>query len=315
MNFFRVAPILWIALSLAACGADSSRADATLDAGADMASSQDLPDAPADVASGPIRLVVMTFNVRTAWGSDGVNAWDNRRELALKVIHTTAPDILGTQEALLSQVDDLSAGLPGFDHVGRLRSDSPFDETNTIFFRADRFELLADDSFQLSDTPDVIGSTFSENQGNPRIVTWVRLRQRASGREFMVFNTHWDTASVDDIPLRSAALTASRVTSIRAGLPAVLSGDFNSTPGSEPWNVLAGVSEYNAVRGDLIDPWVELGLPEQGTSHGFTGVAKRRIDNVFHVPGVVAIRGEVILDHEDAVYPSDHFPVVVEVEF
>jgi len=272
-------------------------------------------DAAPDLVTGPMQVVVMTFNLRTCLADDGVNDWQYRLPLALKEIADAAPDVLGTQEAIITQVQDLATGMPGYDHVGRMRTDSPFDEANTLFYRTDRFERVADDSFQLSDTPDVVGSTFSASQSRPRIVTWARLRERSSGREFVAFNTHFDTESVDDIQVRSAALTITEMATIRAGLPAFLSGDFNSTPGSDPWKVLTGEEAYNGVAGDLIDPWAELHLPEQGTSSGFTDTATRRIDNVFHVPGVRALAGQVVHLHEGDVFASDHFQVVVTVEF
>ena len=115
--------------------------------------------------------------------------------------------------------------------------------------------------------------------------------------------------------MKFAALTITQMATIRAGLPAFLSGDFNSTPGSDPWKVLTGEKTWNGVTGDLIDPWAELHLLEQGTSSGLTDTATRRIDNVFHVPGVRATRGTVIQYHEGDVFTSDHFQVVVGLEF
>jgi endonuclease/exonuclease/phosphatase family metal-dependent hydrolase len=285
-----VVPALLGALVLAACGGD-------------------------EVAPGPMRVVAMSFNLRTCFGNDGINAWENRLPLVRKLIDDAAPDILGTQEAVYIQVDDLATGMPGYDHVGRPRTDSPLDEAGTIFYRTDRFERIADDSFQLSDTPDEIGSTFSASQSRPRIVTWVHLRERSSGREFVAFNTHFDTESVDDIQVRSAALTVTKMTEIRAGLPAFLSGDFNTTPGTQAWKVLTGESSWDGVTGDLVDPWAELNLAEQGTSSGYSDTATRRIDNVFHVPGVRALGARIVHLREGDVYASDHFQVVVEMEF
>jgi endonuclease/exonuclease/phosphatase family metal-dependent hydrolase len=273
----------------------------------------DATDLPAE-AWEPGRLVVMSFNLRTVFGDDGVNAWGNRKDLAVRIVRDASPDILGTQETMMLHVDVLAEALPGFEHVGRTRTDSIWDEACTIWFRRERFDLVDSGTFWLSETPEVSGSTFTANQLYPRIVTWVRLRDRASDRELAAFNTHWGYEQFDDIQPRSAALTLARMAGIAQGLPAVLSGDFNCGPGQAGWEILVGGQAYQGVAGDLVDPWVELELPAQGTVHGFTGTtAGKRIDNVFHTPDVQATAARIVTDHDDEIYPSDHFPVVVEL--
>ncbi|WP_437913678.1 endonuclease/exonuclease/phosphatase family protein [Sorangium sp. So ce302] len=49
----------------------------------------------------------MTFNIRYANRADGDNAWPNRRDMLYQVIRDAHPDVLGLQEALRSQLDDL----------------------------------------------------------------------------------------------------------------------------------------------------------------------------------------------------------------
>jgi len=277
------------------------------------AADPDAPDVPAETWD-PERLVAMSFNLRTVFGDDGINAWGNRKDLAIRVIRDAAPDILGTQETMMLHVDVLAEALPGYEHVGRTRTDSIWDEACTIWFRRARFELLDSGTFWLSDTPDVVASGFSGNQLYPRVVTWVRLRDRAGGRELAAFNTHWGYEQVDDIQPRSAVVTLAKMAEIAPGLPAVLSGDFNCGPGQPGWEVLVGAQAFQEVSGDLVDPWVALGLPGHGTAHGFTGsTTGKRIDNVFHTPDVQATAARIVTDHDGEVYPSDHFPVVVEL--
>lgn len=48
------------------------------------------------------------------------------------------------------------------------------------------------------------------------------------------------------------------------------------------------------------------------TFHDLTGTPDRRIDYVF-VRGFTPVSARVVTDQRDGRYPSDHFPVVVEL--
>jgi endonuclease/exonuclease/phosphatase family metal-dependent hydrolase len=50
----------------------------------------------------------------------------------------------------------------------------------------------------------------------------------------------------------------------------------------------------------------------EGTFHGFTGVAKRRIDWIL-TRGFKPLRSETLTHEAGALYPSDHFPVTAEL--
>lgn len=318
-------------------GGDADSPDAPVDAGSDTqpspdADAADVPsdlsfdpdpgpdaDAQADVEApnwDPDRVTVMLFNLRTAFGDTDADAWEHRRDLVIRVARDAAPDVLGTQETTLLQWEALDGALEGYERVGRTRTESLLDEACSIWFRSDRFELLDSGTFQLSDTPDVPGSFFEDaDQKYPRIVTWVRLRDRAGGFELAAFNTHWGYEQVDDIQPRSAVVTLAKMAEIAPDVPAVLSGDFNCGPGQAGWEILVGNETFEGTSGDLVDPWVELGLPEGGTFHGFTGIpGGKRIDNVFHTPGVRALDARIVTDHDGERYPSDHFPIRVVFE-
>lgn len=273
-------------------------------------------DAPGDVPSAWPVLTVMSFNLRTAFGDTDANAWENRRDLCAQVIREEGAVLVGTQEGWLFQLDDLVARLPGFAWVGRSRTDTDFDEFSALLYREDLFEVVDTDTIALSDTPGTIGTTFSPAQAYPRILTWARLRDRASGRVLAAFNTHFDYVATDDIQVRMAALAARTVAEVAGDDPAVLTGDFNAGPGGAPWRVLTGQDEYDGVRGDLVDAFVELAVPEEGTFHGFTGVATdARIDWILHDPAHLRATAAAIVKTRDGDrWPSDHFPVRADLQ-
>ena len=136
-------------------------------------------------------LSVMTFNMRYDNPEDGQNNWRFRRERVAGVIKAQEVDVLGTQELLSNQFNDLSGLLTGYQGVGVGRLDGvESGEYCAVFFRKDRFTLLDSGTFWLSETPEVVGS-LGWDGACERIATWVVLRDR-DGRELFFIDTHLD---------------------------------------------------------------------------------------------------------------------------
>ena len=137
-------------------------------------------------------LTVMSFNVRYGTADDGDDAWPHRRGHVVATITAAGPDLLGTQECLAFQREELAAALPAFAVIGVGRDDgNEAGEMCASFYRRDRFDLLDHGTFWLSETPDEVASR-GWDAALPRIATWLRLRDRPSGRELLWLNTHFD---------------------------------------------------------------------------------------------------------------------------
>jgi len=273
------------------------------------------PDAPPELPeAGPTRhppFTAMSFNVRTGLSWDGADSWQYREDMVRRFLEGESPHLLGLQEALIFQVLAVQEALPHHAWAGVGRNNTDLDEFCAVFWDTDRFDLLESGTFWLSDTPDEPCTRFGASQKYLRIVTWARLRDRVADREVAFFNTHFDLVEENAIPERSAALVVEQIAAIAGDAGAVLTGDFNALPGEAAHGILVGRVTWDGVTGNLVDPWTELQLPEEGTFHGFTGVAEadRRIDWVLHSPGLRAIEAAVLHYNEDGHYPSDHFPV------
>lgn len=255
----------------------------------------------------PLR--VMTFNVRYGTADDGENRWERRREFLLDVIREFDPDLLGVQEALRDQVDAIGAALPGHSCVGVGREADGGGEYSALYFRKSRFDLIAAETFWLSDTPDVPGS---HTWGNtlPRVCTWARLLDRSNGRRFTQFNTHWDHQS-QPARLKSGGLMATRVAQQAAkGDPVLVTGDFNSAENNPS---LAALTQ----EGKLLRDTFRLVHPddaEVGTAHGFSGLKRGgKIDYIFATDEWQATSAAIVHTERDGRYPSDHFPVTAVV--
>ncbi len=69
------------------------------------------------------KLKVMSFNIRMSTDSDKENSWKNRKEEVLQLMDYYHPVVLGVQEALPEQMQDIKNGLPDYRYVGVGRDD------------------------------------------------------------------------------------------------------------------------------------------------------------------------------------------------
>lgn len=254
---------------------------------------------------GRLSIRAMTFNVRFDNPKDGPdNTWDMRREAAIAVIHRWAPDVAGLQEAMEHQVRDLEEGLPDYELFGRSRELNASGEYVPLLWRRERFEAEQHGVFWLSDTPDEEGSVGWDADA-PRIATWAVLRDRDTGRAFFVANTHLDRWGVLAREA-SAELLVTRVAERFAGLPMVLLGDMNAVEGDRPIEVFKSAM--------LRDSWRDTSEVSPPTIHHFGERLGGKIDFVLVDPNWKTVGAEVIYDRPDGQWPSDHYPVIADLE-
>ncbi|HET6569399.1 MAG TPA: endonuclease/exonuclease/phosphatase family protein, partial [Rhodothermales bacterium] len=145
----------------------------------------------AQAGDAPPPLRVMSFNLRYNNPDDGLNAWPHRKETVAGMIRFHEADVVGVQEAQIAMLHDLDSLLTGYDWFGLPRaSGDAHDEYSAILYRPERLELLDHDTFWLSETPDVRSKGW--DAALPRIVTWGKFRDKATGKVFFHFNTHFD---------------------------------------------------------------------------------------------------------------------------
>ncbi|HJO67635.1 MAG TPA: endonuclease/exonuclease/phosphatase family protein [Sphingomonas sanguinis] len=261
------------------------------------------------VATGALAepLKVMTFNVRYA-SDEGAQRWAVRRPVMVELIRRAAPDVVGTQELLQRQGDDIVAALPGYRWFGRDRRGGHADEHMGIFYRTDRLTLIDQGDFWLSDTPEVVGSQ-SWGTDLPRLASWAVFETReAKPHRFLFVDTHLPHRDQDgEARDKAARLILSRLPDLAKGLPLVLAGDMNARPDTAAYRTFAGA---------LTDAWGSAKRREGPvlTFHDFTGTPDRRIDYLF-LRGFKADTVTTDTYHQVKVYPSDHFPIEATLTF
>ena len=255
------------------------------------------------------RLRVMTYNVRYA-SDQGPHRWQLRRPLAQRMLAAENPDIVGMQEALYRQVRDFDQDLPEHAWIGLGREGGSRSEFMAVFYRRKRLDPVAFDHYWLSDTPHVIGSA-TWGHSNRRMVTWVRFLDRVSGQQFYLVNTHFDH-EVRTAREKSARLVFERISKWNQEVPVLLVGDFNAVAErSRVYEILVGPQR-------LVDTW--LAAQERGplydTFHGYRGLSQtgRRIDWILSRGPVRVESSKIITFQQQNQFPSDHFPVVADVQ-
>ena len=274
---------------------------------------------------GALELRLMTFNVRyeTPDDRDG-HAWRDRISGAVRMIRRERPDIIGVQELLHGQAADLWASLPEHRFFGVGRDDGlRMGEYSGIFYRQDRFQADPADggTFWLSETPEQIGSRTWGNE-IPRVAAWLRLVDKASGRGFYVFNTHWDHKNQPSRE-QAALLIARRIDARKhREEPVALIGDFNSNELNPGMLYLTGERVAAAATqriwaNGMVDTYqaIHPGKPDRRTLHFWKGNrdGALKVDHILVSRNAKILAAAIITDDDPVV--SDHFPVTARILF
>lgn len=260
-------------------------------------------------------LGVMTFNVRMSTPSDSINYWEYRKEGVRKFLEKQTPDMIGAQEVLKEQLDDLLEMLPGYGYIGVGREDGKeAGEYSPIFYNQSRVELLEEGYFWLSETPEVPGSK-GWDAAVERIATWGHFRDLMNDSTFFMLNTHFDHVG-DTARIESAGMIQREVEKWQKECPVVVTGDFNLSPESAPIQKLTNPSEA----GFLLDSYEEapIRMGEAWTFHDFGELEREhrhRIDYIFFQGNWAPALYVAFTEEEEPgkVYLSDHTPIMVEL--
>lgn len=255
------------------------------------------------------QITIGTFNIRYDNPRDSGNLWVNRAPVVSNLIRFHGFDVLGIQEGLKNQLDDMSTALPEYGRYGKGRDDGKDGgEHSAIFYKKSRFKLLKSGDFWLSETPEVPGKGWDATCCN-RICSWVFLQDLKTKKQFYAFNVHYDHQGV--VARReSSKLILKQIAKIAAGAPALLTGDLNGGRDSECYQELA-TSKL------LADTYTKVKFPyaNNSTFNSFrTPRGQEAIDHIFMTNSFTVNKWGILTDTYYGKFPSDHFPVLAEVE-
>jgi len=264
---------------------------------------------------------ILCCNIRVDLPEDDAKGfgWSSRKDSCFQIIKAHKPDIICLQEVLKNQMNDFKIAFPAFQALG---FDGPEMDAHTtgyhgiaknpIMYSTDRYELLAAGGFWLSETPLVAGSK-SWDTNRARHVNWVRLKDKKSAKDFRVLNLHLDHKS-QLAREHQTNLVLDESAQYPNSYPQLLCGDFNASAENKVYeNVIsAGWHDtYTAIHGNA-EPGYTVHL-FQGDKYEKKGQGKK-IDFVFARGEVESIESDIIKDHVNGKYPSDHYFVSAEIK-
>lgn len=268
----------------------------------------------AQTSQQPITVNWGTFNIRYDNPDDQENNWKFRKDRVATFIQQEKLDIVGMQEVLHNQLEDLKTRLPEYAEVGIGREDGKQQgEYAPIFYRKDRFKLLDSNTFWLSQYPDSVGF-IGWDGACTRIATWAKLEEKSTGKIFLAVNTHMDHVGVE-ARRKGALLIIERIQEIVGNRPAVLTGDFNVNDKSEAYQTLT-TNDFV-----LKDAYKTADVKEgvSYTFHDFEKVPmneREKIDFIFVTPQIKVTRSWIPKENPDGKgVLSDHNPQLATLQF
>lgn len=252
-------------------------------------------------------VTVMSYNVYIS--GVGSKSPENRTERVVNTIKGENPDSFGLQEADKAWIDRISSAMPEYAWVGAGRDDGKEGgEFSPVFYLKDKYTLIDSGTFWLSETPDVPSRGWDAMYN--RICTWAVLEETETGKRYAHFNAHMDHLGAES-RAESAALIVEKASEM--SVPVVISGDFNTDEGTEPYNTI--------IAGGFMDTkYAAESTMSSGTYHGYglKNTDKKGaspIDFIFtKYAGAKVEIYKVLNEKVDGIYPSDHHPVVAKMK-
>lgn len=288
------------------------------------------------IAQQRLDLKVGSFNIRYDNEGDkkAGNAWKDRLPVITSILRWEDVDVFGAQEVLKHQLEDMKKELPAYAEYGVGRGDGEDQgEFEPIFYKKDKFTLLASGSLWLSETPDK--PSIGWDARLPRVASWVKLKEKTTGKEFWFFNLHMDHVGIKARE-ESSHLVLKKMKEIAGNGTAFLTGDFNVDQNNKIYDILQK-------SGYIVDSYEEAEdrMDFIGTFNAFNDQlwTESRIDHIFTTLDVsvsqYAVRTDTyrskVKNAENvkegdfpkelsfkgyrARLPSDHFPIFSKVSF
>lgn len=279
-------------------------------------------------------IIVGTYNIRYDTPQDHVdgNSWPQRAPIVTNLIRFHDFDVLATEEVLPHQMEDMKRLLPEYAVSTHGREDGKnAGEHIGIFYKSAKYDLVDSGFFWLSEHPDQPGRGW--DAALPRICGWARLKSKSTGKTFCYFGLHMDHRGVE-ARKNSVGLILKKIDEIAGEDPVILTGDFNTDQHSEPYKLVVASPKLADACGMAKKPFMLNGTFNNFNPSAYT---ESRIDHVFvsknlkvrrygiltdtyrtPTPAPETTTGnapkEVKMQEFQTRLPSDHFPVLVELE-
>jgi endonuclease/exonuclease/phosphatase family metal-dependent hydrolase len=251
---------------------------------------------------------VGTYNIRFDHKPDTANAWVKRMPHLTGLLKYHQVQLVGTQEGLLHQLEDISHQL-GYPYIGVGRDDGgKKGEFSAIFYDSTVFQVLDHGTFWLSESPD--RPSVGWDASMERICTWGLFSHKISHKKFLVFNVHLDHIGQKSRE-EAVKLILRKTQEFSTDYPLVFMGDFNVDDKNLVYHIITDAGFQDAFLTTPIPPYGPVGT---FNAFDWNRIPSPRIDYIF-LKGALKLESYAVAgDHYGLKYPSDHFPVMVSIK-
>ena len=255
-------------------------------------------------------LKVMSYNVLFNFEKEGRDP-SFTVDLAA-TIREQSPDIFGTQENTAKMHEKCLSKLEEYTcFKGDIYIDSDA-RGNYVYWKTDKFNVIEAGHRYMSDTPTVRSKY--EKSREYRGFNYLFLESKKTEKRFLFLNLHADYRADDGTrALQLKAVNTFLKDEKWKNVPAIVVGDFNST--AEQTSIssfladnprIGMTSEIAEVKGDIGPTLVE---------GAFTQRIPYVFDYIFVTKDLISTKYYSAIDNvKNGKYPSDHLPVVAEIE-
>jgi len=248
---------------------------------------------------------------------DPINRWPQRFPRVVEAVMDMNADIIGTQELLQHQVNELMEKL-GETYAFYAKPDDKY-EMPGILYRKDRFEVVDSHVWKM---PSTTGDS------HEYILTLLILKDLNTDKIIALFNTHLAFSNINARDIQ-ARFIADIVETYSQDYPTILTGDLNTFPHRRDLENLPFYDGDYIVRiltkgclSDAKDVSIlgHLGPMSTFTNEGqdptaFKGIGTPGVflDHIFVTNALTVLVHAVQPVQIDGNFPSDHMPIVVDL--
>lgn len=258
-------------------------------------------------------LKIISYNVAGPWGSfNDKNHYSTRSIYFTQQIKDYYPDSFGTQEMNAYWIGVISVSLPAYGYYSVKRGGDSGEiksETNAIFYLKNKYELVKSGTFWLSDTPDKMSKY--DDTASYRICSYVILKNKATGYQYIHMNTHLDNES-SSAREKGAQVIIEKLNAIKAeygNLPVIITGDLNCSIDSTPYNTIIsdGLSDSRKLSS-------KTSYESTFNDWDITAKGNEPIDHIFVSAENFTVNSFSLLEKSRSGYMvSDHYGIIVDM--
>ena len=254
---------------------------------------------------------VASFNIHYIVPNDKDDDWQRRKHAVTNILIEMDADIVAFQEMETFdgghyskrniQLDWVVSSTTGYE-VAAIGAPDVFPHTQPIIYKEDKYTVIDQGFFFFSDTPDEIYSR-QWNGSYPYFCSWVQLHINNAEGAFYVFNVHNDYKSRSNRLETSRLITDRLEEIVDEDLPIIILGDFNVPKWGKELDILSPIG-------------LKI-VPPDGSTNRILGLPiLPAIDHIL-VSADFKLHDDIRVwrNRYDGVYPSDHFPISIELTF